>query len=165
MHHPCQIIWEVWEHNHSYKPPECAIYCPLHHVYYQELVTTGGGNLRNICSHGDCSSQGNTALILHKNSCSTKGSTTNQVSGQCPLISHGITLTPAMTTHHPPNTVAHPAEFMDCEEPPGCLHPFTSCLFKEYIQKNSHHSRRACPNETKVQLHQHDRQPVPQHHQ
>ena len=40
VHHLCQIIWE---NKHSYEPPGCAKYCPLHHAHYQELVSAGGG--------------------------------------------------------------------------------------------------------------------------
>ena len=40
VHHLCQIIWE---NKHSYEPPGCAKYCPLHHAHYQEIVTAGGG--------------------------------------------------------------------------------------------------------------------------
>mgnify|MGYP006158014759 CR=1 FL=1 len=38
VHHLCQIIWE---NKHSYEPPGCAKYCPLHHMYYQELASAG----------------------------------------------------------------------------------------------------------------------------
>ncbi len=40
VHHLCQIIWE---NKHSYEPPICTKYCPLHHAHYQEMVTAGGG--------------------------------------------------------------------------------------------------------------------------
>ena len=32
VHHLCQIIWE---NKHSYEPPGCVKYCPLHHAHYQ----------------------------------------------------------------------------------------------------------------------------------
>lgn len=116
VHHLCQIIWE---NKHSYEPPGCAKYCPLHHAHYQEMVTAGGGkrssdkssaSLSMISSAAAASAAARAAQELYNTT------TTPAPSKQAPPlfeVSHSnwqsspaeSTLTPAHTQH--PQAAAH----------------------------------------------------------
>jgi hypothetical protein len=107
VHHLCQIIWE---NKHSYEPPGCAKYCPLHHAHYQEMVTVGGGKRSSDKSSASLSMISAAAATVaaraaqHYNSCSIKGAGAafiRSITLYFAVISRGIYIDPGT---HPTST-------------------------------------------------------------